>query len=200
MNKSIVDWIYGSNETVVSEGVDHTLSDLRPILDYREVVVNLVDYLWGEDYNDSLEVTITLKESVLNTFTESYIKKMIKANLKPQFRTFLLADYSKVGRLHFHGVIKPIKGTKGLDYLRRKLTKIFGRTEIKPIREKLQWLTYMVKYYYDIEQEISAKDYITNDVNTWKIHTKHNLEADYKKDIFKRVEKHLISEKHNLEV
>lgn len=181
---NIVDWMYGDNPPAY-EGVCSTLSELRPNLAYRDLIYNFINRLWGEDYADSLEITISFKESVLNTFQEKYIKKMLKQHFPDKYRVFLLADYSTVGRLHFHGLIKPLNGPKGLDYLRRKLVKIFGRTEIKPIRCKIQWLTYMFKYYYKYEKQISATCYITNDIKMDKCYETHNLEDEYKQNIDK---------------
>lgn len=187
--ETIVDWLYNG------EGVVPTLSELRPNLDYRQTIANLVDYLWGEPYNDCLELTISFKESVLNTYTEGYIKKLVKQVLPKRFRIFLLADYSTVGRFHLHGVIKPLNGTKGMDYFKRKLTRLFGRTELKPLNSRYTWLCYITKYYYENKHIIGQSDYITNDPLITRAFEKRSIEQAQIEDTFKQIEKLIISKK-----
>lgn len=130
-----------------------------------EILTNLYNYLWDNTWDDALELTITFTDKILNTYTHEYIHKDLfklidKNNLN--FRVILFKDYSQTGRLHYHGLIKPInKGLERLDTWRRAVARRYGRLELKPINSRQYYLIYCLKIYIN-HLEITPGHILTN--------------------------------------
>lgn len=133
-----------------------------------EILTNLYNYMWDNTWDDALEITITFTDKILTTYTHEYIQKDLfklidKNNLN--FRIILFKDYSKTGRLHYHGLIKPInKGLEQLDRWRRAVARRYGRLELKTINSREFYLIYMLKIYIN-QLEITPGHILTNMTN-----------------------------------
>lgn len=136
------------------------------MLTQYEIIENLYNFMWEKLYDDSLELTITFKENTLNTYSHEYIQKDLQKwvnKYSPAFRTILFKDYSKTGRLHYHGIIKPInKGLEQLDTWRRATARRYGRLELKPINSRKYYLVYILKIYIN-QLELTPQHIVSND-------------------------------------
>lgn len=102
----------------------------------------------------SMELTVTITDTLLNRYKKKYIKVMIEdiiRHTKGIRDCILIPDYSNIGRLHYHGVIIFNK-LSSMNTLKRKLTKQIGRTRIAQITYTESYKKYMYKIY-DNEEE-----------------------------------------------
>jgi len=155
------------------QGVINTLSRLRQktanTIPYN--IHTVANHLWKDIYDDAQELSMTFKETILNTFNQSYIKNSINKILKKYENRLLITlfcDYAPIGgRFHLHGVIKPFNdGIKYMDKFKREITRIFGKTDIKPIHSRKSYIAYMLKVYM-IQVKLTRQEIITND---YRIH------------------------------
>jgi len=187
---SILDYLYNDG------GIRNTLSELRPEIANMAILENLADHLFDGCYDGSLGLTITFRENILDTFKESHIHKVIQDELNRvsnKFLITLLQDYSSVGRLHYHGVIKA-DNPKGLDTFKRRLTKLFGRVELRPLRYRFKWICYMLKYYFNHNERVSPKNIVSNDTSLFKVYIPRDIQTDVKDEFYKQISKFLYTD------
>lgn len=99
---------------------------------------------------DGRAITITFDDYTLMKYTEKYLMVDIENIMKKTrcvLKYTLVADWSKVGRFHLHGVIIFTDITK-IQGLRRKLAK-HGRTKVVVITDSVGWSEYCMKQYSD---------------------------------------------------
>lgn len=97
----------------------------------------------------SMELTITMTDTLLNRYKKKYVKIMIEdiiRHTKGIRDCILIPDYSETGRFHYHGVVIFNK-LSSINTLKRKLTKQIGRTRIAQIMYTESYKKYMYKIY-----------------------------------------------------
>lgn len=90
--------------------------------------------------------TVTFTDSYLNKYKDKYLENEIRQLTKKTKGVTdfeFVAEYSKVGRFHMHGVVL-VKDVKVLANLRRKYGK-FGICKVKAINNTQGWAEYCVK-------------------------------------------------------
>lgn len=135
------------------------------VAEQYEIITNFYNWMWDSFWDNALELTITFTDNILDKYNHGFIQKEIfrlidKQNLN--YRILLFRDYSDVGRLHYHGLIKPTnKGIERMDKLRSQLRNRFGRCEIKRINSREFYLLYMLKIYIE-RLEITPSHVVSN--------------------------------------
>lgn len=118
---------------------------------------------------NTLELTITFKDKFLedNRFyvgDSRSVKKLWKINYQvgtfirnKGLRAHLILDMGKYGRPHYHGILN-LRDNKEAFRWEKLLTKRFGRTRIKLLRDTNKYAEYVYKIY-DPEQPKFREDY-----------------------------------------
>lgn len=91
-------------------GVAVALLDRRPpekrhvTIEEMQKYYKTIETIVSEEYPRG--ITITLTDNILDKYTENFIIKALKMVIKKHTKKFIIVpDYSKDGRLHFHGII-----------------------------------------------------------------------------------------------
>lgn len=121
----------------IEAAINNPLSNCRPIME------QMMEQL------DASEITITFKDTFMDTLGDidmviSLIGRYFSSLPFNDIREIILVpEYGDTNRLHFHGVIRASAKTKASLLL--FLKKRFGRSEIKTIRNTVNYLNYMLK-------------------------------------------------------
>jgi len=97
----------------------------------------------------TFEVTVTFTEYNRMTFTP-YKLSMVVNDIMRHTRNVnnfvMIPDVSEKGMYHLHGVVK-VNELLAVNNLKRKLSKLCGRTQIKPITYRESYCKYCFKIY-----------------------------------------------------
>lgn len=97
-----------------------------------------------------VEITITFRPVFRGLYSSGSLTRMVgevieKTRVKKDeyLEIMIIGEYSKTGMFHHHGIIKA--SGRLVDLIRRKLTKTFGRIEVKMIRNVPLYIDYILK-------------------------------------------------------
>ena len=146
--KNIEDYFRGVNDDPCR--INARNGNTQPLIheETLETIREKTDRMIDND-RGSMELTVTMKDSLLNRYKKKYIKMMIEniiRHTKGIRDCILIPDYSNAGRFHYHGVVIFNK-LSSMNTLKRKLTLQIGRTSIAQISYTESYKKYMYKIY-----------------------------------------------------
>lgn len=133
------------NELLEYEGLHNARENNDKILD---VIIDARYYESQLEENGNFAITITFIDHVLSKYKRTYLRQLIREIIKKTrniYRIILIPELSKVGRFHYHGVVK-CRDINVINRLKLKLS-ILGICQVKCIDNTMKWAHYCVKSY-----------------------------------------------------
>lgn len=189
--KDIMEYLYSvEDKSIRSEGVINLLSDITPESKVRAVekLHNIVHTCFYDGEETAFELMITFDPKKVNVLAIDNIHKDVENVLyrkNKYFGWFVMREFGQdgIGRVHYHGLIKQIRGGQTeMAKLQAYLKITFGRMSyIRHIREPDRYIAYMLKRHvqegrnlireykssYMIKQMIQDSSYDDTKRYTW---------------------------------
>lgn len=158
-----------STDSSNSGGIGEVLTPFRP--NSEEALIEWYNFTHKfVNKENALEITITFKDSTLRIYKDEYMFTQIMKYLKkkPYLKCGLVADYSKTGRFHLHGIIEFQDITK-VKTIKNYFSRTYGQIHINRISFYDSYVKYCIGQYDKDHEKYMDNLHLNNDCIRYKL-------------------------------